>query len=246
MHRFVVHTHEHPHAGSLFGAQKVGMQRHTMRKLATLEVEETPLLVVFKIGKEAYEARQTHHKHQMEVGKVGLGTIEPLHAVHHIVEEQRVLLLATRGIIEEFGYEERNRSLIHIVGNRLPGKGHAHILEVLQAHRRAEIERNVEQRERLEELLLHPPTRRLRYPFDERYTPKLLGKHIDNHLRVAILHRPQHQCASICQHVSFRIGRQKYEKPMVYKNLSHKIWLIEKKLLPLHPLFKATVPSSIG
>ena len=59
---------------------------------ALAKVEVVASIVVVKVWVEAQETTQSHQEHQMEIGKVGCLTIEPLHTATNIVEERLVAL----------------------------------------------------------------------------------------------------------------------------------------------------------
>ena len=56
------------------------------------------------------ETGESHEKHQMEVGKVLFGRVEPLQGGFHKVENGRIGLLAVHHVQEHFGQKEDDSS----------------------------------------------------------------------------------------------------------------------------------------
>ena len=102
------HTHEGDYARGVSCTEEVSMQGREQGETAGLEVEESARHIAFKIGIEAYEAREPHHEDEMEVGRLhrrGVG-IEPQKAALHIAKEWQVGLLVACGVGQEFSREE--------------------------------------------------------------------------------------------------------------------------------------------
>ena len=98
-HRLVVHAHELSERGRFCRLEKVGMEGQLDGEEPFAKVEIVAGAVVVKIGKEADEAREAHHEHEMEVGVGPFGPVEPQDAVFHVGEEWLIFLFFARTII---------------------------------------------------------------------------------------------------------------------------------------------------
>lgn len=127
-----VHAHHQLNQLGLAGRQHVVVDGLMAAEAAGAKVEETALGVALQVGVEAQETAEAHKKHQVEVGIMSSAVVEPLHARHYIVEERLVALLASQGMVEEFGHEKRDGHLVGVEGYRHEGRLQPRVAQLLQ------------------------------------------------------------------------------------------------------------------
>lgn len=133
------------------------MGRPQQREDTVAQVKPNPFLIALHIGKETDEERDAHHKDQMEIGEAICGIIQPQQTGLNKVEQRPVVLFVTRGINQEFSQKQRNRQFVSVEWQRQIGMTDAQILKTLQRQVLTIVKHNVQQRKRLEQLLLILP-----------------------------------------------------------------------------------------
>lgn len=105
VHGRKVHAQQIGEHTGLLALQEMGVHGAHRHKSSAdqIEVGESGLR---KIGGDAEKTGESHEKHQVEVGKVLFGRVEPLQGGLHKVENGRIGLLAVHHVQEHFGQKE--------------------------------------------------------------------------------------------------------------------------------------------
>ena len=174
------------------------------------EIKEIPFFIIIKVWEKTNETRKAHHKHQMKVGKCLMTLIQPSHTHVYIMEKRYIYLFVTCGMIEKLWKKQRNRQFIGIKRNRSKMTTHPNILDSLQTFCRTIVKFQVQKMQRLEVHFLYFCLLWIRDMSDKRQATKLLGKHVNNQLRVAIIERTQYNSLCFNHHNTTKLQKKSY------------------------------------
>lgn len=201
VHRRIVHAQQVVDACCIHSRQVVVMHRNLLGERGSAEVEHIAFVVVLHIREKADETAQSHHKHQMEIGKLLAATVQPLQAVHHKLVKVRVALFVARAVIDKLGEEKQYAQLRGVEGNGGEGNAYSRIAYMVQLLLRSDVEFQVEYRQRLEKLLLQFSPLRLWDAHHTRQPPFLFRQEVHNEFILPVFYRAEHHGLSLQQHV---------------------------------------------
>ena len=180
VHRPVTQPHECAYTLGIDGWEYIAVKGGFGCKTAVAQVEEIARTVVLKVGKEADEAREVHGENEMEIGKLLIDAVVPFDAFADKRKERFVLLLATRGIMQELSQKQRYRKFDGVEGNARIGQQQLGIGKMLEIGGRTVIEGCFEPGKRLKKLFFQSAFLRLGNSDQKRKTPVQSGQHVDH------------------------------------------------------------------
>ena len=117
VHGLISHAHEQRYLCRFHGLQKIVVPGLYVGETSAAQVEERVAVAVLEVGIETHEAREVHHVYNVEVGERAVTRVEPHYAVHNVLEQCGVVLLASRGEISEFRHEQCDGQLVRVERN---------------------------------------------------------------------------------------------------------------------------------
>lgn len=189
-HSLIIHTHQLPEACSLFRMNIRRMQLRTQRSEASIEqIEVISLMIIFQIGIKPQEARKTHQKDQMKIGKAILALIQPNDRMLQIREQRPILRLFANGSIKEFCEKHCHCRLIRIVRNRGKRIKRLCLFHSVESRIRTIVRLKLNKRKRLKQYGFHRRLPRTRHGNEKRCPAGQLRVHLYNDRCIVVFQR---------------------------------------------------------
>ena len=90
----------------------MSMIRNPVCKASIDQVKIPALIGLLNIGEKTNESGEPHHKNQMEIRKITLHAIKPLHAEGNELEKSLVIMFIPCGMTEKLGKEKSDRQFV--------------------------------------------------------------------------------------------------------------------------------------